>query len=80
MSTEAKWRCVWGAWVVFFVAAETYAIRSKLPEAPLSHHLRTSTHRVAHTRSGRIALWLAADKLHRHLYPRERTRGTDWPR
>jgi len=39
-STEKRWAVVWGAWVAAFAVAETVAVRSGQPEAPLSHHAR----------------------------------------
>jgi len=40
LSDVQRWRLVWIAWATFFAAAETQALRTKHPHAPLSFHLR----------------------------------------
>jgi hypothetical protein len=63
---ENKWQLVWGSWGLAFVAAETIALASGNPEAPLSHHLRrvlgvrktTVHHRLGQVSFATGALWL----------------------
>lgn len=68
MTTERRWACVWGAWVLSFAVAETIALRTDHPHAPLSHHLRKHTHILGKHAIGRVVLLAGAGWLHRHLY------------
>lgn len=67
MDTEAKWRLVWAGWVVTFAVAETIALRSKHPHAPLSHHTRKAL-RAGETRAGSIVLAGASAWFIHHIY------------
>jgi hypothetical protein len=40
MSERQKWALVWCGWAAFFIGAESAALASKHPHAPLSSHLR----------------------------------------
>lgn len=40
MTNDERWTLVWATWAVAFGVAETIAIRSKNPTAPLSHTIR----------------------------------------
>jgi hypothetical protein len=68
MTTEQKWRIFWASWVGAFVVAESVALKSHHPHAPLSHHMRKHTHLLGKTPIGRLALLAGANWLHRHLY------------
>lgn len=68
MTTEQKWRIFWGSWVAAFVVAESVALVSHHPHAPLSHHLRRHTHLLGKTPAGRLALLAGSEWLYRHLY------------
>lgn len=40
MSERSKWAVIWTIWGIYFAVAETKAIRTAHPHAPLSAHLR----------------------------------------
>jgi hypothetical protein len=67
VDTEARWRVVWGAWVVAFAVAETIALRGKHPHAPLSHHARTAL-RASESKAGSIVIAGGAAWLINHLF------------
>lgn len=67
MTTEQRWRAVWGAWVTAFAVAETIALRGKHPHAPLSHHLRYAL-RAGESRAGSIVIIGGAGWLVHHLF------------
>lgn len=68
MSVETKWALLWGSLASAIVIAETVALRSHHPDAPLSHHIRKRTRRLGRTPLGQVALHIGAGWLHRHLY------------
>lgn len=70
---EARhWGYVWGAWLAYFAVAETVALRSGRPEAPLCHVLRAGLgirhpHRVVR-QAGQVALGAGIVWFVAHLY------------
>lgn len=69
--SDDEWAMVWAAWVVAFGIAEAIAIRSKNPNAPLSHQLRRVLgirRRSIHRRTGQVALGSGVSWLVWHLY------------
>jgi hypothetical protein len=68
MTSENKWRIIWGGWLAAGVIAEVVALNSEDKSAALSHHLRQNTHILGKTHVGRVALLAGATWLHRHLY------------
>lgn len=67
MTSEQKWRCVWGGWVLAFAVAETFAIQSGNPKAPLSHHARKAL-RAGESSAGAIVVGGASAWLISHLW------------
>lgn len=68
MTDEEKlWAILWAGLAVTVTAAEVYALKSKKPHAPLSHHLRRAP--LGHTVGELLFAW-GAIKFHRHLWPR----------
>lgn len=69
---DNPWRYVWAPWVAYFAVAETLAIRSRNPEAPFCHVLRSTLcirHSHPATRlAGQVALGAGMVWLIAHLY------------
>lgn len=40
LTERQRWACVWAAWGAYFAVAETHALKTAHPHAPLSAHLR----------------------------------------
>ncbi len=64
---EKRWRALWLAWVAAFAVAETAAIRSGDPHAPLSHHARKALRASDHWAGSLVILGGAAWLTH-HLF------------
>lgn len=74
MTTRTRWRLVWVSWSAAFAIAETVALRSKHPDAPLCAHLRPilgCRAGKAHRTLGASAVCVFAVWFADHLY-RER--------
>lgn len=72
-----KWSKLWTAWALAFAVAETIAVRSHDPHAPLSHQLRRVLgvrHQPLQRRLGQVAFASFAGWLALHLY-REQVAG-----
>lgn len=66
-----KWSLVWGTWAAAFAVAETVAIRSGDPTAPLSYHLRLifgTRRNTAHHRVGQLAFAGGVSWVALHLW------------
>ncbi len=68
MSERTRWRLIWAAWVGYFAAAETKALRSKHPHAPLSAHLRWVLGIHRKSKLGRLLFWGFFGWLAKHLW------------
>lgn len=68
---DEKWTLVWASWGTAFAVAETIAVRSRNPEAPLSHTLRRVLgvrRKPMHHRAGQVAFVGFGWWLGWHLY------------
>jgi hypothetical protein len=71
MTAEHKWRLAWGAWVAAFVVAETIALRSGHPQAPMTYHMRHTLgvrRGPAHRALGQLAYGAGIGWLALHLW------------
>lgn len=71
MESDDAWALLWAGWVASFIAAETIAIRSRNPEAPLSHQLRRVLgvrKQTVHHHLGQVAFAASASWLVWHLW------------
>jgi hypothetical protein len=72
MSQRKKWCIIWTTWLGYFAIAETAAVRSRHPDAPLSAHcryvLRTKDDNRTQRILGQIALGAATVWFIRHIY------------
>lgn len=68
MSERTRWRIIWVIFAAYFTAAETVAIRSGHPDAPLSAHLRWAFGVHRRSRLGKLAFGGFALWLFRHLW------------
>lgn len=71
MDTDDKWAAFWACWVATFAVGEAIALRSKSPEAPLSHSMRrvlgVRRHPI-HNRLGQAAFAAGVIWLTRHIW------------
>lgn len=74
MTKRQQWGLVWATWAASFLVAESMALRTDLPEAPLSNHLRWVLgipKKSKHTVAGKVLYIGGAAWLWRHLYKSE---------
>lgn len=74
--TEYRWAAVWGGWITYFAVAETVAVRSRAPEAPLSYFLRHAmgiSRSPWHKRAGQIVSGSVIVWFVQHLVEIERS-------
>lgn len=68
LTERQTWAAVWLAWTGFFIVAETKALATKHPQAPLSAHLRwvLGVHRKS--KLGKALFWGFFTWLFFHLW------------
>lgn len=78
MTERQRWALIWAGWIGYLVAAESIALASEHPDAPLCAHLRPvlgARKRNAHTALGLAAYAASVTWFAGHLFRGWNLRG-----